>query len=463
MRSQETKNKYFFGLGTVGRDMFYSMQSLFLMVFLTDVLQLPDKTLALVGGILTVMRIFDAFNDPFMGLIVDNTNSRYGKYKPWMLIGAVTGAVFFVLLFTDLGLSKTQPGLYAVLFAASYLCWDITYGLNDIAYWSMLPALSLDQKERERIGSVARVCADIGLFSVAVAFTPLVDAAGAAMGSDERAWLVFAVAISALMIGFQLFTVFGVKERRGEFKQEEKTTLRGMAEALVKNDQLLFVVIAMALFAIGYNTTTNLGWYFITYGLGDENMYPIFAGILGVSQLSALSVFPLFSKKYTRKQLYFAATVLVLLGYAVFFFAPLSIVPVGIAGVLLFVGEAFIQILMLMFLSDTIEYGQWKFNKRNQAVTLSVQPFINKIGGAIATGAMTLTLILSGINEAKSAADVTSQGITILKAAMFVFPLICILAGYFVYRAKFKIDRAFYERIVTDLVARGDIREGAGE
>jgi melibiose permease/lactose/raffinose/galactose permease len=215
----------------------------------------------------------------------------------------------------------------------------------------------------------------------------------------------------------------------------------------------------MALFLIGYMTTTSFGTYYFKYAFGNEDMYSVFAAVLGVSQLSALAVFPLFSKRFSRKQLYFFATVLVLAGYALFFFAPMNMLPIGIAGVLIFIGEAFIQLLMLMFLADTIEYGQWKSGKRNEAVTLSIQPLINKIGGAIATGIVTVTLIVSGINRAETAADVTSEGLLLMKLAMFVLPLICIVAGYFVYRFKFKIDKAFYDKIVGELAERGDIKD----
>lgn len=450
------RNKYFFGLGTIGRDMFYSVISMYLIWFLTEILDLSDQMLAWTGGILTFMRIFDALNDPIMGLIVDNTKSRWGKFKPWILVGALTSAIFMVLLFTDLGLS---PVGYIIFFTIFYLSWDITYGLNDIAYWSMMPSLSLNQKEREKIGAFARICANIGLFVVVVGILPITNAMGDALGSMEQAWFIFALVIALLMVGFQLFTLLGVKEHRSSFKEEEKTTIKGMVKAIFKNDQLLFTTISMALFLIGYMTTTSFGAYYFKYAFGNEDMYSIFAAVLGVSQLGALMVFPLFSKRFTRKQLYFFSTILVLVGYVLFFFSPMNMLPIGIAGVLIFIGEAFIQLLMLMFLADTIEYGQWKSGKRNQAVTLSIQPLINKIGGAIATGIVTATLIISGINSAESAADVTSEGLLIMKLAMFILPLICIVAGYFVYRFKFKIDKAFYDKIVGELAARGDIKD----
>jgi melibiose permease/lactose/raffinose/galactose permease len=453
----ESRNKYCFGLGTVGRDMFYTMESMFLMIYLSEVLNLPNATLLLMTGILTALRVFDAFNDPIMGIVVDNTRSRWGKFKPGMCVGALAGGVFMVLMFTNLGLNGAA---YAVVFALCYLGWDVFYGLNDISYWSMLPALTTDQKERERIGAFARICANIGMFAVVVGIIPATNALGTALGDAKQGWFVFALIVTFLLIAFQLITLFGVKERKDYFKQEEKTSFLEMFRVIFKNDQLLWVAVSMALFMIGYCTTTNFGVHFFKYIYGDENVYSIFALVLGVSQLSALVIFPVVSKKLPRKKVYTGATILVAAGYILFFFTPMNIFIIGIAGVLIFVGQAFIQLLMLMFLADTIEYGQWKFGKRNESITFSVQPFINKIGGALANGVLGVTLVISGINEAESAAEVTTVGALTLKSAMLLLPLVIIAAGFLIYLTKFKIDEKFYAKIVGDLKERGDIKGG---
>lgn len=455
MNKLDRKNKYCFGLGTIGRDMFYSVVSMYLMTYLTEVLQLSDNMLVKMTTMLLILRIFDAVNDPFMGVIIDNTMGRFGKFKPWIAIGAVLGGVAMVLMFTDMGL--TGMG-YVLVMAVLYLVWDITYGLNDIAYWSMLPSLTLDQKERERIGSFARICANIGMFSVVVGILPITDALGKAVGSPQKGWFYFALIIMLLMLGFQCITLFGVSEKRVSFKEEDKTTLREMVKVLFHNDQLLFTAIAMALFNIGYFTTTSFGVYFFKYAYKDANMYSMFAVVLAVSQLSALAIFPALSKKHTRKQLYGVSTILVIAGYILFFFSPMNMIYIGIAGVLIFVGQAFIQLMMLMFLADTIEYGQWKLGKRNESVTLSIQPLLNKLGGAVATGIVGYTLVISGINQA-TPETVTDQGLLIMKLAMLVLPLISIVAGYFVYRSKYKLDSELYAKIISELEARGDVKE----
>lgn len=455
MEAATRRNIFTFGLGTVGRDMVYAMVSMYLIFYLTDILTVSSATLWWINGIILLGRIFDALNDPIMGVIVDNTNTKYGKFKPWIVFGTISSGIITILLFTDFGLTGTS---YIVVFGILFVLWDLAYTTNDISYWSMLPALSMDQKEREKIGSFAKICADFGLFAVVVGLVPLTGMLGQRYGSMVKAYNVFTIAIVILMWIGQAITVFGVKERRDIFKPEETTTLRGMVKAIVENDQLLYTAIAMTLFMVGYVTTTSFGIYFFKYAYGDENMYSIFALILGVCQIGALSVFPLFSKRYSRRTLYTAATALVVVGYLVFFMAPMNMLYIGAAGILIFLGEAFIQILMLMFLTDTVEYGQWKLGKRNESVTFSIQPVIFKLGGAIASGIVGVTVIISGINDAVTPADVTPSGLLMMKFAMLVLPLLFILVGYLIYRYKYRIDSAMYERILADLQERGDLK-----
>lgn len=454
METSKDYNIYTFGLGTIGRDMVYTMVSMYLIFYLTDILRISSATLWWINGIILMARVFDALNDPIMGVIVDNTNTKYGKFKPWIAFGALTSGVLTILLFTDFHLEGTS---FVVLFGFLYLLWGIAFTTNDIAYWSMLPSLSMDQREREKIGAFAKICANLGLFTVVAGIVPITTALGDKMGSMERAYTVFTMVLVLIMWAGQSITLIGVKEKKGLFKQEEETTLKGMFKAIVENDQLLYTAIAMSLFMIGYVTTTSFGLYFFKYAYGDENMYSIFAVILGLSQIGALIVFPLFSRAFSRRTLYTAATVLVVAGYVIFFFSPMNMIFIGLAGILIFLGQAFIQLLMLMFLADTVEYGQWKLGKRNESVTFSLQPFINKMGGAVASGIVGVTVIISGINDAQSAADVTPEGLLIMKSAMLILPLIFILASYLIYRYKYKIDSQTYQQILLDLQKRGDI------
>ena len=475
MDKQMRRNKICFGLGTVGRDAVYSLVSMYFITFLTEVVGLSNSELAIIGTLMVVFRIFDALNDPIMGTVVDNTNTKWGKFKPWILFGVITSGILTVLLFSDIGLTG---GAYIAFIAVVYLLWGMAYTTNDISYWSLMPAISKDQKVREGIGSIARICANVGMFAVVILYTMVPDLIGK---SPRTSYSIFAIILVALLWFFQAFTLFGVKEERA-VKPQPRTGLKGMVKALIKNDQLMVTAIAMALFMIGYCTTTSFGVYYFKYAYKDEGMYMVFAAVLGVAQLTALAIFPVFSKRFTRKQLYFGSMITVIVAYVVFFFSFEKLALIIISGLALFFAQAFIQLLMLLFLADAVEYGEWKLGKRNESVSFAVQPFINKLGGAIGSGVVTLTLIVSGINTVsknitdieKSLENVTDptliaqgqsqiealiQGVNgspiwIMKVAMMILPLICILIGFIIYYKKFKIDEETYAKIVEYLKDR---------
>ena len=447
MNKLDNRNKTFFGLGTIGRDMFYSFESNTLLYFLSDVLSLPVWVFAAASMVLSVMRIFDAINDPITGLVIDNIRSPWGKFKPAILVGGILSAIFSVMLFANIGTGWS----FVIIFGLAYFFWDVTFGVNDIAYWTLLPAMSSDQKFREKTGAFARICANIGMYIVMVAWQPVTSA----LGDTPTAWFWCAVVISVVYVLGLLFPLLGVKEKRVAMEEQESTTLKQMWRALVGNDQLMWTTLAMALFMVGYSTTVGFAVYYMKYIFGNEGMYVVLVGVCGVAQLSALGVYPAVSRRFNRRQLYTLATVLVLAGYAIFFFAELSIILVVLGAVLVFVGQAFIQTLMLMFLADTVEYGQWKLGKRNESITFSVQPLINKIGGALSTAVVSLTLILSGIKIDGGTVDaIDTAGKLMVKTSMFAKPLIAIVAGYIIYLKKYKISETFYQEILHDLDER---------
>ena len=252
-----------------------------------------------------------------------------------------------------------------------------------------------------------------------------------------------------------LFPLLGVKEKRVAPENQESTTFKQMWKALAGNDQLMWTTLAMGLFMVGYCTTVNFAVTYMKYIFGNEGMYVVLVAIVGVSQLGTLAVYPKVAAKLNRRQLYSLGTVLVVLGYIVFFFAEVSIVLIALGAILVFIGQAFIQTLMLMFLADTVEYGQWKLGKRNESITFSIQPFINKIGGAISTGVVSITLMVSGVKvEGGTAETIDAAGKLAIKGAMFILPLVFILLGYVIYLKKYKIDEEFYNRILNDLEAK---------
>ena len=468
MDKRMTLNKICFGLGTVGRDALYSLVSMYLLVHLTDVVTFSDKNLGIIGVMLTLFGTFDAVIDPFVGAIVDNTKTKWGKFKPWIFIGMIGTGVLTVLMFHNFEMSETA---HIILLAVTYLLFSIFFSLNDIAYWSLMPAISKDQKVREGVGAFARICANVGMFSMVLIYLNVPSFFESFDISKRDSYFYFAIIIAVIMWLFQSITLIGVKEDRTNLEKVEHTTIKDLFRALFKNDQLLVTAVSMALFMIGYCSTTGFGTYYFKYAYKDEGLYMVFAAVLAVAQLTALSVFPLFRKKFTRKQLYTGSMIAVTISYLIFFLSFEWLPLIVLAGLGLFFAQAFIQLLMLLFLADAVEYGEWKLGKRNEAASFAVQPFINQFGGAVSKGVVSYTLIISGLNAIANHLQDTGvivgtpeydaiinaipgSSIWIMKLSMMILPLICILIGFVLYRKKFIIDEELYAKIVEDLNAR---------
>jgi sugar (glycoside-pentoside-hexuronide) transporter len=474
----DKKSKYVYSTAAIGRDMMYALYSTYLLVFLTNAVGLPDWELVAVGVIIAIARVWDAINDTFMGIIIDNTRSRFGKFKPWLLLGAITSAVVFFALFQDFGLLGWP---FVIVFSILYVLSGMTFTMNDISYWSMYPTFTTEPKERESIGSLARIFASLGMFIV-IAFVPIFYQNYA--GGPRQAFMILAIVIGLIFIGSQLAIFLFVKEPKNAIThvKQEKTQFKNLLKIIFKNDQLVVIIVAILLFNTGYFITTALGIYFFDFDFnrygGTEFM--IFSGILAVSQLTAISLFPLLSRKIGRKNVFTLGVVLVIIGYVLFmsvkYILPMNMLIIGIAGLVLFSGQGFIQVLVLVMLADTIEYGQWKLGTRNDSVVFSINPFVTKLATAFQNIVVTMTLAFSGLNKnvIKPVADAVNANpdmetaeirtlistlvddsmLLWLRVSMIVLPLILIIASYIIYRWKYKLDEKMYSEITADLLKR---------
>jgi sugar (glycoside-pentoside-hexuronide) transporter len=446
------RNRWLFGIGTTGRDMVYTLISFWLIYYLTEVLTLSDATLGLLTALLLGIRVFDAILDPIVGGLVDSTRTRWGQFKPWMFWGGLVSGVFTILLFTDTGLTGAQ---FVTVFCLVNLLWGVAWASHDISYWGMLPALSLNQEDRERSASVAKIFATVGLFVVAAGALPFTAALQAGGMSPTRSWMWLAVACSTLMVLGMLVTILGVRERRDIDTSGDHVSLRELWSTLTRNDQLVWAATAYLLFMFGNGLTGAFGPYFFKYVYGDEQVFDTFVIFVGLGQLAGFAGFPLLRRRVTRGRLYLVTTALMVVLYVLFLLAPMNLLVLGALAVGLFFLSSNIQLLMLVFQADTIEYGQWKLGQRNGAVTFALQPFINKVSGAMNTAVVGAVAIMSGINSAPTPADVSDGGRFMVKAAMLLVPAVLVTIGYLVWRTKFRIDEAEHARIVAELDARG--------
>ncbi len=172
--------KFAYGIGAVGKDMVYMLSASYVLYYFQDIMGVSAIAM---GIILLIARVFDAFNDPIMGVIVARTKTRWGKFRPWLLIGTVTNAVVLILMFAAPP-SLDAKGLVAYA-AITYILWGITYTMMDIPYWSMIPAFTEGGKEREGLSALARSCAGVGSAIVTILTVMCVAALGNALAGKN--------------------------------------------------------------------------------------------------------------------------------------------------------------------------------------------------------------------------------------------------------------------------------------
>ena len=447
------RNRLSFGLGTLGRDMVGALISMYLMFYLTEILNLSGREIAAVTTILVAMRIFDALNDPVMGVIVDNTKTRWGKFKPWIAGGALLWGLTAIGMFVDTGATGAR---FALVFAIVYLAYEVAYTINDIAYYAMLPSLSQDQKEREKIGTFARIFANIGLFTVVVGVLPVTKALGETLGNQQQGWLAFAAICVAVMLVFQSITLIFTRQK--VVVESEHTSLRELFGIIIKNDQLLWVVVGMLIFMAGYMTVTSLGIYYFKYIYGDENQYPTFALVLGISQLTGLASYPLVSRYLSRSSIQSLASAMCITGLVIFALAGSNWPMITIGGILLFVGQAFIQMLLLMYVTDCVEYGHWKLGRRNESITVSLQPLVYKGSAALGSAFVGLAVIWSGIADLSDSVQLSAEGNIIFKVVMMGIPIVLMGISWFLLHRNYRITEGFFQQILAEISERESVK-----
>lgn len=424
--------KYGYGFGAVGKDMVYAIVAGFYLKFATDVLGVNP---AFMGVLFFVARIWDAFNDPFMGAIVDHTKTKWGKFRPWILIGTVVNALVLIFLFFH---PQLEASGLLVWVSVTYILWGMTYTIMDIPYWSMIPALSEDDAERNLVSTIPRIFAAIGNLLTNTLSLTMIALLG--KGDDARGYLNWAIAIAGIFLISSLVTVIFSREKI-VVPLREKFSLREMFRTLFANDQLLVIVAAMVLFQATINLTTALGLYWFQYDLGDVNLYSTFALVAGAGQVLAMLLFPLAAKLVGRRGVFYLAVALPIVGYVLLLSFGMifggNIVPLGLAGLIVFMGLGASNVLTTVMLADAVDYGEHKLGYRSESVVFSMQTFLVKFATAISGLISGVGLAIIGYRENVAQTAETLVGLRVL---MFGIPPVFLVIAFFVYRRFFRLD-----------------------
>lgn len=451
-----------YACGTFGHDVFYAMIGTYFMIFVTSNLFNSDNPtndaymIGIVTTIILVLRIAELFVDPFIGNIIDKTKTRWGRFKPWVLGGAVIAAVTLAILFTDFGgLTVSNPTLYLIIFAIVYFIMDIFYSAKDVAIWSMIPALSFDSHEREVTATVARIGSVFGGQMVTVIVMPVVlyfsvNQNGGA--GDPTGWFAFACIGGGIATLGAIILGLGTHEQDNALREnKEETSAKDVLKVLTKNDQLLWMAIAYLVYGIGINIVNNFNLYYFIYVIGDATKFSILGVINTVIGLLAVAAFPILTTKFSRRKLFFSSIAVMTAALVLYAMSGTNVTLALIGAGLFTLPQALIFLVVLMTITDSVEYGQLKLGHRDEAVCLCVRPLVDKFAGAVSSGIIGLAAIWVGMTGGASASGLTADNMMRLQIIMFASPIVLMVIGALIYRAKVTLTEQEHARIVEEL------------
>lgn len=467
----DKRTKWSYCIGATGRDAAYALVSLYIMTYIQYTVKLTTLQYAIISIGMVVCMVWDAVNDLLMGIIIENSRLKMGKFRPWILLGSILSGGVIVCLFTI----RPSGWAFVVFFLFAYLMWGMTFTMNDISYWGMLPSLSSDAKVRNSIVTIMSIFICIGQFAVA-GIVPNVIA-----GNAVSAYRTVAIIVASAFILCQILVTWGVTERPRDEKKKAMS-IKDMYKVFARNDQLVWIGVASLIFNIGCNLLNVFGinFFYVEFGYSSAGtLVTIFTAMYGVGMLVSQALYSTLCKKFTRMQILRTGIISITIGYILFFsfgyIIPKNAIILDCIGLLIFFFQGLFNLTIIVMINNTIEYDEYHHGERHDSVISAVRSFSVKLASGLNQGIMTLTLIVSGIyatcqniSELENAkglgtmteaevlekADTAISQITsgqglVLRIFMVGVPMLAMLSCFFIIKKKYKIDEKEYDRLVA--------------
>lgn len=428
-----------YGVGDFASNIYFQASLLYLLYFYTDVFGISASVAA---SIFLVARIVDAFADPIMGFISDRTRTRWGKFRPWLIIGSVPMAIIGVLTFSAPDLSVSGKVIYAYV---TYILFGIAYTVVNIPYSSLTAALTQDPHERTILSTFRMVFAMLGAVLIAVVLLPFVKAlGGGAMG--------FTLAMSFFgALAVVLFTISFATTRENVEAPGHAPSLADAVNVLKGNWPLILILVTFWAGMMGYTIRASAVVYYFKYNVGREDLVPYYMLSLTLANLIGIMATPLISGRLGKRKAYILMALLGAVPSTALYFIPYdavwTIFGLSIASSFCFGAPA---VLGWAMMPDTIEYAEWKTGIRAEGVIYATSSFFQKLAMALGGAFSGLLLAWTGyVANAEQTAG-TMEGIAFMMAgAPVIVMAIGIVAIWY-----YPLDEKTHGDIVEELEAR---------
>ncbi|MFD0716595.1 glycoside-pentoside-hexuronide (GPH):cation symporter [Paenibacillus sp. GCM10027626] len=436
------KERISYGLGDTASNMVFQMITMYLMFFYTDVYGL---NVAAVGTLFLVARVIDAFDSPIIGVLIDRTDTRWGKSRPYFLWLAVPFAIVAVLTFTTPDFSDTGKLVYAY---ATYITLGILYAAINLPLTSLLTSMTSNSGERTVVNSVRMIFGQLGGLIVSVGALPLVAFFGG--GNQRQGFLWTMVLFAAVAVVFFFMTFANTRERVQIAGGKQTVPFKESVKALKGNLPWWLLLFINVFFWIAFTSKGQSTAFFLKYNFGREDLIPLVNG-LNVLMLAGIGLMPLVASRIGKRNTS-------LLGMAVgagsqlivYAGAVMNSVPVIVgAAIIGNIGIGFAAGLMYAMLADTVDYGEWKSGVRAQGLLTASSSFGVKFGMGIG-GALAAWILATG-NYVPNGTQAAS-GLAAIQFNFVWTPFICFMVCVLLFLF-YKID-PIEKQMIGELEAR---------
>ena len=335
-----------------------------------------------------------------------------------------------------------------------YVLWGMTYTIMDIPYWSMLPSLSKTNEERAQISVIPRIFASCAWLIMGAFGLSIVNTLG--NGNQTKGYGAFAIIISVIFVITSIITFVNVKDSSCNAteinKKAEKTGLKKAFKLIKENDQLMVFIGVVLAYNLVAQLSGGMSIYYFKYVVGNENMYQVFTAFAGLAEISALMLFPMLSKRMSKKGVFRLACYLPAVGLIILLFAgifvPGNAALIALSGIIVKLGSGFSLGATTVMLADVIDYGEVRFGSRNESIIASFQTLLVKTASAVSGWLIGVGLTIVGYVPNITQTAGTILGMRILMVAV---PSIITLLGFFIYVKGYKLHGEYQEKIMDEL------------
>lgn len=412
MHSITKREKITYTGSLLGQNMIYSLMTMYVMFFFTDLLRIPSQSVTI---IMVAASLWDAINDILMGMIADRTRTRIGKFRPYLLAGPVFIGIVTVLCFVSFG--GSPAGTVAVA-AVCYVLWGMTYTVYDIPIWAISSVSSRSADEKNSMVTLGRIGGTLGTVIVSVGSVSLLNAFGGERSAPAYTAMAAVIAGSGALL--MLLSGFVLRERIEP--PANGVPFRKNIHTILDNVPLKALMVTLLIMNMVNSIRQVAQMYFAVYVWGDSG-YVTYIGLsLVLGMITGMAVSPALIRRYDKKLLYLiaciAGAVTSLLPYAFGVEPVVSLVILGFN----FAFSGVTSITSTSMLMDSIDYAEYKLGFRGEGVVFSMNTFLTKLSATISKGILGVSMTLMGYQDNMEPNDTVMAGFSFIVLAV---PAIC--------------------------------------